>query len=92
MTDTTEERLRRVEKTLAELDSIILGDWDLKTAKRMPGLIENISKMGDQLTLIVNILKWGIGPLITLCTLSQVGAKELIPIIGKIFLEISGIH
>lgn len=74
---TIEERLDKVEKTLQELDDAVYGRWDMHRNKRTPGLLE-------QITLLTNIMKWGILPIMVLDALHQLGIQEFIPSLLKI--------
>lgn len=93
MVETVAERLSRLEKAHQEVDDIVLGRWDFVTGKRRSGLAEQLNCLTEEVKTISKILKWGIGPLITLCTAASVGSslKEILPTLAKIVISIAGL-
>lgn len=101
MVESVTEKLARLEQAQKEVDDIVLGRWDFSTGKRQLGIAERldlltdqVNLLADQLKLIVKILKYGLGPLITVCTIASVGtsAKEIVPSIVKVAIQIIGLH
>lgn len=77
MAGTIEDRLTAVEATLVELNNAVYGHWDYAKNKRTAGLLE-------QITLLTNIMKWGILPLMVLDALREFGIQEFLPSMLKL--------
>ncbi len=85
MTKSIDERLTALEITVKEVDNAVFGDWDIETRRRRAGLLE-------QVNFLVAAVKWGVGPIITICLLLLLGqdSKEILPVAAKLFLAIAG--
>lgn len=101
MVETLAERLAKLEQAHREVDDIVLGRWDFTSGKRHLGiaerldlLTEQVDKQTKQIDMIIKLLRFGLGPLITVCTIASVGssAREILPTMSKVLVQIIGLH
>lgn len=101
MVKTMAERLEDLEKAHREVDDIVLGRWDFTTGKRQLGIAERLDLLTErvdaqvkQSAAIIKLLRFGLAPLICVCTVASVGssAREILPTMAKVVIQIIGLH